>query len=455
MSIYPWITRRRALQTGAAAALAGIPVARASSETPTDQTDALARKAYIWGYPLVMFGRYRDAYKQQGNPLNQFLVQTALSTPSTPGGGPGTDTLYGYTWIDLRGGPQILHVPDTGQRYYSIQLIDMYSNIFAYVGRRTTGTKAGAFAVVGPRWKGSLPSGVKAIRSPTDDVIAFTRTFVLDDADTEAARDVQSQFAFGDLSDYPRAVRFPVAKEEVPLPPVLDLSRVGIGFYDELCAGMIAAPPPSSDHDTLQGFAQIGIAPGRKPSGSANPDMKKSLEAAIPVADKVIKTAQFGTQVNGWYVNFSIVSFPKDPLLRASSVKYGPGGHVAEEALYFNIDKSPDGQPLTGERSYALRFPGGGLPPVDAFWSLTLYDAAMHLAENPIQRYAIKDRTPGLVYGADRSLEIQIQHAPPAPGNANWLPTPSGPFRLVLRTYQPRRELLTQAYRLPPLVLVS
>ena len=178
------MTRRGFLGTSAGAALIGLRPALAAAAV---NQEALARDAYIWGYPLVLFGRYRDDYRQQGNPLNQLIVQTSLSTPATPGGGPNVDTIYGYTWLDLRAGPQVLHVPEAQDRYYSIQLIDMYSDSFAYVGRRATGTRAGTFAIIGPFWKGKLPKGLKAIRSPTDDVICFSRTAVADDADLPAA----------------------------------------------------------------------------------------------------------------------------------------------------------------------------------------------------------------------------------------------------------------------------
>ena len=452
MSISFGLNRRWFLQAGVASTLAASVPAWA---VPDDTPQAIAQEAYIWGYPLVSFGRYLDAYTQQGNPLNQFLVQAALSTPSTPGGGPNVDTLYGYSWLDLRAGPQVLHVPDVGDRYYSIQLIDMYSNVFAYVGRRATGTKAGAYAIVGPHWKGQLPAGVTAIRAPTVDVIAFTRTAVMDDADLRAARDIQAQFAFGDLGDYPRAARPPILKQQVPLPPILDLSTGGSGFYDELCARIAADPPPAGDRDALKRFARIGIGPGHHPTASIDGRVKAALAAAVPIADKQVKTAQYGKLVNGWYVNYGIVAFPTDPLQRASTVIYGPGAHIAAEGLYFNMGKGPDGQSLSGAKNYVLRFPKGGLPPVDGFWSLTVYNPTMSLVENPIGRYAIKDRTPGLAYGADGSLELQIQHAPPAQGNANWLPAPAGPFRLVMRTYQPNPEILNQAYQLPPVVIVA
>ncbi|HTJ62412.1 MAG TPA: DUF1254 domain-containing protein [Alphaproteobacteria bacterium] len=447
----PEITRRKVLQGGIAATL---PTWRHA--IAADPDGDVARDAYIWGYPLVMFGRYLDAYKKAGNPLNQFLVQSAMSTPATPGGGPNVDTIYGYTWLDLRAGPQVLYVPDVGDRYYSVQLIDMYSDVFAYVGRRATGTKAGAFAIVGPGWKGRLPKGVTAaIKAPTDDVMAFTRTYVADDNDLPAAKALQSQYAFGDLADYPRATRPPIAMDAVPLPPILDLSDAGVSFFDELCVQLAANPPRPNDREGLERFAKIGVGLGGKPSTQASPALKKALESAITPADKRIKTVQYGSVIDGWYVNFSMVAFPKDPLLRASSVKYGPGGHVPEEGLYFNADKGPDHQPLTGAKNYILRFPAGQLPPVNAFWSLTCYSPTMSMVENPIHRYAIKDKMPGLTRGVDGSLALRIQHAQPAEGTANWLPTPDGPFRLVLRTYQPGRAILDETYKLPPLEIAS
>jgi hypothetical protein len=450
MSHFQRITRRSVIQTGLAAALVpSLPAWADTSATP----ESLAVAAYIWGYPLVLFGRYLDAYRQNGNPINQFIVQSALSTPSTPGGGPNVDTTYGYSWLDLRAGPQILYVPDVPDRYYSIQLIDMYGDCFAYVGSRATGPKAGAYAIVGPGWKGALPKGVKAIPAPTADVMTFARTFVRNEADMPAVRDIQGRYGFGDLADFPHATRLPIAEAELPLPPILDLSPTGAGYFDELCQRLAADPPRGDDRAYLERFARIGIAPGAHPS--ADPRLKSVFEAAVPVADKQVKTAQYGTLINGWYVNFSMVGFQKDPLMRASTNKYGPGAHIPEEALYFSLDHGPDEQSLSGARNYLLRFPKGELPPVDAFWSLTAYGPTMGLIPNPISRYAIKGGMSGLAFGDDGSLDIQIQHAAPAQGKANWLPAPDGPFRLVMRTYQPKAAILDHSYKLPPLVIAA
>jgi hypothetical protein len=167
------------------------------------------------------------------------------------------------------------------------------------------------------------------------------------------------------------------------------------------------------------------------------------------VADAKIKKANYSTRLNGWSVNYKVTNFIKDPLLRASVNQYGPATHIAQEALYFSA--KPEGQPLSGANKYVLKFSAGGLPPVDAFWSLTLYGDNFFLVENPINRYSIGDRTAGLVYGADGSLEIQVQNQSPERGNSNWLPAPVGPYSLVLRTYQPRPALFNGSYKLPPL----
>jgi hypothetical protein len=148
-------------------------------------------------------------------------------------------------------------------------------------------------------------------------------------------------------------------------------------------------------------------------------------------------------------VNYKVTNFIKDPLLRAAVNRIGPATHIAQEALYFGA--KPEGQPLNGTNKYVLKFDAGGLPPVDAFWSLTLYGADFLLVENPINRYSIGDRTAGLVYGGDGSLEIQIQNQPPERGTANWLPAPVGPYELVLRTYQPRPALFNGSYKIPRL----
>jgi hypothetical protein len=391
-----------------------------------------------------------DLARQKNVALNRFYGKQHLSKPSDKAVGPNIDTLYGFAWLDLASEPQLIRVPDTNDRYYCIQLIDAYANTFQYIGRRATGTTEGTYAIVGPVWKGTLPAGVQRIDAPTNLVLAFTRTLVAGDADLPAAQSIQRQYTLAPLSAYPR-IHTPdeIADADLSLFPIPHFGARGVEYFDDLAAGLAAAPPPADDLAAVRRFAKVGIEPGGHPSRSQDQPTLSSLRESVPVADARMKKADFSTRLNGWRVNYKVTNFIKDPLLRAAVNQYGPATHIAQEALYFSA--KPEGQPLSGANKYVLKFSAGGLPPVDAFWSLTLYGAGFLLVENPINRYSIGDRTAGLVYGADGSLEIQIQNQSPERGNSNWLPAPAGPYTLVLRTYQPRPSLFNGSYQLPPL----
>jgi hypothetical protein len=438
----------RLFGAGHGSASAAAPAATQAS-TPVNAL-SLAKEAYIWGFPLVYNVRLLQLARDANAPVNRFVLSTRLSTPAVNVAGPNVDTLYGYAWLDLSKEPQILFVPDTNGRYYSIQLIDAYFNTFTYVGRRVTGTAAGKYAIVGPGWTGAIPQGVTRIEAPTNHVLAFTRTLVSGDADLAAANAIQTQYGLLPLSAYPQTPQPPITPEAaLTIFPILRLTDRGPQFFDDLSAGLLTDPPPSSDGSSLARFATIGIGPNRLPSNSQNPAVLSALSDAVPAAEDLIRRADFSTSANGWGTDYGITNFIKDPLHRAKSSVYGPGAHVAQEALYFSPVRF--GQLLSGATNYSLKFPAGGLPPVDAFWSLTLYDQNFLLVANPINRYSIGDRTAGLQYGADGSLELFIQHEAPAHGTSNWLPAPAGPYQLVLRTYQPRPAIFNGDYKLPPL----
>jgi hypothetical protein len=447
------ITRRRFVWLAgvSTAGIGAMSLSRYAAAAASEDASAIAQDAYIWGFPLVLVESYYDLARQKGVSVNRFAGKQHLSRPADKAVGPNIDTLYGYAWLDLTKEPQLLHVPDTNDRYYSIQLLDAYANTFAYVGRRATGTKEGTYAIVGPTWQGQLPSGVNRIDAPTNLALAFTRTLVAGDADLPAAQAIQRQYALAPLSAYPR-INPPdqLADADLSLFPISRLSTLGVQFFDNLAAGLATAPPPADDVLAVRRFAKVGIEPASHPSQVQDQTILSALRDAVPAADARIKKADYSTKLNGWTVNYKITNFIKDPLLRASVNQYGPAAHIAQEALYFGA--KPEGQPLSGANKYVLKFNAGGLPPVDAFWSLTLYNAVdFALVENSISRYSIGDRTAGLVYGADGSLEIQIQNQAPALGKSNWLPAPAGPYQLVLRTYQPRPELFNGSYKLPPL----
>jgi hypothetical protein len=448
------ITRRRFgwLAGVGAASVGAMSFPRYAAATASEDASAIAQDAYIWGFPLVLVQWYFDLARQKNVSINRFVGKQHLSRPEDKSVGPNIDTLYGYSWLDLTKEPQLLHVPDTNDRYYSIQLLDAYANTYAYVGRRATGTKEGTYAIVGPNWQGALPAGVKRIDAPSNLGLAFTRTLVAGDADLPAAQAIQRQYALAPLSAYPRITPpDELADADLSLFPITHLSTLlGIQFFDNLAAELVTSPPPANDVPAVRRFAKVGIEPASHPSQLQDQTILSALREAVPAADARIRKADYSTKLNGWSVNYKITNFIKDPLLRASVNQYGPAAHIAQEALYFSA--KPEGQPLSGANKYVLKFSAGALPPVDAFWSLTLYNAAdFALVENSINRYSIGDRTAGLVYAPDGSLEIQIQHQAPGQGNSNWLPAPAGPYQLILRTYQPKPALFNGSYKLPPL----
>ena len=452
MSNRTQVTRRHFLQSmgAGAASMSTMSAAPFALAIESAEASAIAQDAYIWGFPLVQTRWYFDLARQKSVAVNRFYAKQHLSKPSDRAIGPNIDTLYGFAWLDLAKEPQVLRVPDTNDRYYCIQFIDAYANTFKYVGRRATGTKEGTYVVVGPKWQGSLPAGVKRIDAPTNLVLAFTRTLVTGDTDLPAAQKIQRKYSLAPLSSYPR-VHLPdeIADADLSLFPIPRFGSRGVEVFDDLAQELVVAPPPADDWASVRRFAKVGIEPGSHPSRSRDQSILSSLRNAVPVADARIKRADYSTKLNGWTVNYKVTNFIKDPLLRAAVNQYGPATHIAQEALYFSA--KPEGQPLSGANKYVLKFNAGGLPPVDAFWSLTLYGGDFLLVQNPIDRYSIGDRTAGLVYGADGSLEIQIQNQAPERGNSNWLPAPAGPYELVLRTYQPRPSLFNGTYQLPPL----
>ena len=423
------------------------------SALAADDKADIARQAFIWGLPLVLTGRYIEIAARAGAPLNQFLLSPDLATPATHAAGPNVDTLYGFAWLDLAPEPQVLAVPDTHDRYYSIQLMDAYGNSFAYVGRRTTGTKAGTYALTPPGYGGPVPAGLVQIKAPTSKILALVRTLVHGQTDLAAAREIHGSYSLGPLSEWPRGRRKGEKRENsVNVFPVIDLSSAGASYFDELNALLREFPPSAADATYVAKFKEIGIGKGLSPAKDASG--LALLDAAARDGLAAIRKADYTSIDNGWRARFDVKPFITDPLERATADAFGPGTHIAEEALYFSVRNGADGAKLSGDKRYRLRFPAGQTPPVDAFWSLTLYGEDFYLFGNTLNRYAITDRTEGLRYGADGSLELSIQHEQPTDGTANWLPAPLAPFQLILRTYQPRRAILDRTYHLPPLEVV-
>lgn len=419
-----------------------------------------AVEAYVWGYPLVLMERTRKLLTQQqrrgSSPANTLRHLTKLATPrEREVVKPNNDTLYSSAWLDLSAGPMVLEVPDV-DRYYSFQLLDAYTNTCAYVGSRTTGTRAGRHVIVGPRWSGDVPGfdGCPVLRAPTDTVWLLGRTVVDGEEDLATAAALIKQYRLEPAQPSQREPQWWTGPAESPH----TIADAGIEFYDELGIALERNPPPAAETGLLENFASAGIGPGRSPSRTTDAVTRLALEQAVAFGDQLLHartSTRHGQSAkradSGWSYDLDIGTYGNNYLLRAVIALHGLGALTAEEAIYASTQLDAAGQQLTGEHAYRLHFDADHLPPVDAFWSLTVYDEDNFLVANDIDRYAIGDRTPGLTYGSDGSLDLLVQHDKPGAGPSNWLPAPQGTFELTLRFYQPRQEMLDGTYKLPPI----
>lgn len=436
-----------------------------------EQKLKLAIEACIWGYPRMLYAKYLGEFRAAGAAFNQMHVMSRMATPDH--GGVNVDTLYGVGWLDLTGEPLVLDLPDADDRYYSLMLIDVYANNFAYTGRRTTGTKAQQHVVVGPDWQGAVPQGMPLIRATSRYVFAFLRTLIDNEADLPAANRFDAGIGIAPLSSWPEGiVRASLMENLGPYFPHAHnpLHLMGAAYFDRLGDALAEDPPTrSEDQAALERFAVIGVGPGLHPVADNAAD-EGIFAAALEKATEMIFAKDTNTVTGGWSVNLNFDAGDRDPLFTAAINRVGVGIVGVEEAIYLMsapvdvpegfkmpawTSLGPDGKPLTGDRKYRLRFPPGQLPAVDAFWSLTMYTKNMMLVRNPIDRYAIGDRTAGLQYGEDGSLEIHIQREMPESGPSNWLPAPEGEFQVWIRGYQPRQSWLNGNYQLPPVTIVE
>ncbi|WP_018906196.1 DUF1254 domain-containing protein [Variovorax paradoxus] len=437
----------------------------------TDTLPALAEEAVVYAYPLYEMCRMRAATSPQRTDAageaprpqrwcNVFtharqLLRAGKSRVVTP----NNDTLYTNAWLDLGDGPLVIDVPDTAGRYYVLGLLDFFTNPFAHLGQRLTGTAARSFVVTPPGWRGPLPAAFDApgarIEAPTRWLWIIGRLLVDGPQDVPAVNALQDGFVVRTLADWqagrasaPRAFD-PACDPKAPLTADHFAAQVNAALRDNT--------PPAGDAALLARYAALGIGPG---AGMLDDGQRAALQAALDTVLPRLREAQSGrTTASGW-VQMPLVegSFGEDHLARALVALKYIGMLESREATYPMAWHDVAGEALTGQRRYTLRFAPGAMPPVEAFWSLTMYDTRDYmLVDNPIDRYAIGDRTPGLRPDADGGLTLHIQHARPEgeAAQANWLPAPEGDFYLCLRAYVPRAELLDGHYLLPPLTVTK
>ena len=420
--------------------------AAALAQTPAE-IRAIAERAYIYAYPMVLM-----EYTRRNAPVtNQFV--NAPQFPDARFRGvirPNADTLYSSAWLDLSKEPLILHVPDTHDRYYLMQFMDAWTDTFSIPGKRTTGTGENWFAIAGPGWKGNLPDRARRIDSPTNMVWLLGRTQTNGPSDYENVHAIQRGFSLMPLSRYPdgpgAGLARPLGRAAGATPPMLIEKLTAAEFFTTFCQLLVANPPHTGDEPILADLARIGIAPGK-----FDPKSLADIEAGAQAAVK--RLASLNDAVGrpgptGWTGgNGKVGRYGTDYMQRAIVARIGLGANPPEDAVYMHTHIDADGHPLDGSKRYRIHF--DKTPPVKAFWSLTMYSQDGYFVANPIHRYAIGDRD-DLKFNADGSLDIYIQREK---AESNWLPAGESEFNLSLRLYWPGQEILAAQWT-PPAVTV-
>lgn len=437
-------------------------------DSPRGLSSEIGVEAYVYAYPMILMEMTRRVTTNVASaagpraPMNQFAHLRAFPDHTFKEVvRPNADTLYSIVWFDVSKEPMVLSVPET-DRYYMMQMMDMWTEVFAAPGNRTSGAKAGHFAIVGPAWKGALPDGVEPIRSPTNLGLILGRTQTNGAADYKHVHRIQDGYTLTPLSQWGKSYTPPA---DVPVnstwdtktPPPVQVAKMGAGAFFELFAELLKDNPPHEvDWNMVQQLKRIGITPGKSFDFSKLPARtQKALDRAVGEAQKVIAAKRPPEFVNGWVVAREFMgSYGTSYLQRAFVALIGLGANVPEDAVYPMSAVDGDGKPYHGSHRYVMHFSKAELPPVHGFWSVSLYGEDMYFVDNPIQRYAIGDRDK-LKFNKDGSLEIYIQHESPGKDKeSNWLPAPKEKFDLVLRVYWPKPEVLTGGWNPPPVRIV-
>jgi hypothetical protein len=421
------------------------------------------QEAYVYGFPLVMnYGIMYEYFVDRNSgqfkaPFNQIYNEARVFTPKdTAIVTPNSDTPYSFVGMDLRAEPLVFSLPEVEKnRYYVVQFIDMYTHNYAYLGTRSTGNDAGSYMVAGPNWKGKTPSGIKkVIHCETQFSLAGIRTQLLGADDMPNVVKVQAGYKVQTLSQFLKQSP-PEAAPAIDFPP-FEKDGMKLQFPKFLNYVLQFCPPVKEEKALRARFATVGIEAGKPFELEKLSDADKTAEAlAVKEGYESIakRRDNIGNNINGWLIG-SILGdrafYHGDWLMRAAGAMAGIYGNSAEEAVYPLAKNDADGQPLDGNKhNYTLTFAPGEYPPVNAFWSVTMYDGKTQLlVENSIDRYLINSpMLSSMKKNEDGSVSIYIQKDPPAAEyKSNWLPAPDGPIYLVMRLYWPK---VTQPSILP------
>jgi hypothetical protein len=436
-------------------------------------------EAYIYGYPLVTMEMTRrvmtNTEKSSGNraPMGQFArareYPTAAFRDVTA---PNADTLYTTAWIDVGQEPWVLSLPDAHDRYYLFPMLDAWTNVFQVPGKRTTGTGPQKYAITGPGWKGNLPAGVEQYKSPTALVWLLGRIYCTGTPEDYAAvHKMQDQISLVPLSSYGQDYAPPSGK----LDPDVDMKTavreqvngLSVDDYFNLLAKLMKDNPPApADKPMLTKMAKLGIVPGQRfDSDKLGPLAKKAFAEVPKLAnEKIMRWMKEGIVAgdmkleHGWLFTTKTGLYGTNYIQRALITAIGLGANRPQDAVYPTSEGPHLLESYTGEKKYVMHFPKGQLPPVQGFWSLTMYDKDYFFVENPLHRQSISARQ-NLKPNADGSLDLYIQNeSPGADKESNWLPAPKDEFILMMRLYWPKEtppSLLDGTWQIPKVKAVE
>jgi hypothetical protein len=440
----------------------------AAAPLGADEASAIATDAYVYGYPLITMEYTRRVLTNVAEaaamkaPMGQFARARSYPTASFRDvTAPNADTLYTIAWLDLTKEPYVLSIPDAHGRYYLMPMLDAWTDVFQVPGQRTTGTGPQTYAITGPNWSGTIPAGVTQYKSPTALVWILGRIYCTGTPkDYKAVHAMQDKIMLVPLSSYGK----PYTPPSGTVDPSIDtktavrdqVNALDVAAYFNLMAQLMKDNPPAAeDAPIIARIAKLGIVPGQpfdtsKLSPEAQAAIKAVPKAAAGGVIGYFKEA--GKRESGWVFFTKTGVYGTDYLDRAFITAIGLGANRQQDAVYPTSETDADGRPYSGANKYVMHFDKGMLPPVNGFWSLTMYDAGYFFVANPLNRYTLSARDK-LKANADGSIDLILQHESPGKDKeSNWLPAPAAKFVLMLRMYWPKEtppSLLDGTWTIP------
>jgi len=434
------------------------------------EAQQIADDATVYGFPLVVMDLTRQVFtavhaaSANGAPVNQFgNKKTFPDATFTNVVNPNADTLYSAAWVDTAKEPIIISLPDTQGRYYLMPMLNYWTDVFASPGSRTTDTSAGNFAITGPDWSGKLPDGITEMKPSTRWVWIVGRIACAGPSDYENVWKLQAQLKLTPLSawgtDYVPPANVPVDPAvNIKVSPLNQLLAMDAAtYFDYICRLMVENPPYAADAPILASMAKIGIKTGADYKSyftGLDDGVKSAIQTGYQSALANIPVANVGNTKNGWQLPYGTGNYGTDYVLRAATAYRGLGANLVDDAFYASASVGSDGAKFSSDNKYVIHFNKDEIPPVNGFWSITMYNDKILFAANPINRYCLGSLSdPSLIKNSDGSIDIYIQRdSPDSAKIPNWLPAPaSGGFSLTIRLYWPQQPVLDRTW-VPPAV---